>query len=203
MNQKKALKQFHEIEKLKGDMRLAAEEWDSKFQTLIAVILSARSLDETTIRVCENMFKKYPNAKSISKLSVEEVENLVRKINFYRNKAKRVLNCSKVLNENYRGDPPMDFGKLIELPGVGGKTANVFLSEYGGDAIGVDTHVSYISQYLKWTKNNKPERIEEDLKKLFPKRHWRRLNPTLVKFGKKYTSRREKNEVLNGVKKIR
>lgn len=200
MNTKIALFQFREIKKLKGDMRLAAENWPTKYQTLISTILSARSLDETTIKVCENLFKNYPDAKYLSKLNEKKVQNLIKKINFYKNKSKSVLNCSKLLVQKYKGVPPMDYDKLIELPGVGSKTANVFLSEYGKDAIGVDTHVSYISQYLGWTKSKKPEIIEKDLKKLFPRKYWISLNPALVKFGKKYRSKREKKLLLDGIK---
>jgi len=203
MNQKRALRQLKEIKKLQGDMRLAGEAWLTKYQTLIAIILSARSLDETTIKVCTKMFKKYPDAKSLSKLSINQVEKLINSVNFYRNKSKSILNCSKQLTNNYNGTPPMDFDKLIELSGVGGKTANVFMSEYGEDAIGVDTHVNYISNYLNWTKSEKPEVIEQDLKKLFPKKMWTPLNPTLVKFGKKYTSRKEKDLLLDEIKKIK
>lgn len=202
MNTKNALSQFRKIEKLKGNMRLAAENWPTKYQTLISTILSARSLDETTIKVCKNMFKHYPNAKSLSKLNEKKVQNLIKRINFYKNKSRNILNCSKFLFEKYEGVPPMNYDKLIELPGVGSKTANVFLSEYGNDAIGVDTHVSYISQYLDWTKSKKSEIIEKDLEKLFPKKYWRKLNPTLVKFGKKYRSKREKNLLLDRIKKF-
>lgn len=200
MNTKIALSQFREIKKLKGDMRLAAENWPIKYQTLISTILSARSLDETTIKVCKNMFQHYPNAESLSKLDEKKVQILIKKINFYKNKSKSILNCSKFLVDEYKGEPPMDYDKLIELPGVGSKTANVFLSEYGKDAIGVDTHVSYISQYLGWTKSKKPEIIEKDLKKLFPRKYWRSLNSILVKFGKKYRSKKEKNLLLEQLK---
>lgn len=201
MDQKKALKQLKEIDKLKGDMRLAGEDWPTKYQTLIAIILSARALDETTIKVCKEMFQKYPAAKDLAKLKEEQVQQLIKRVNFYRNKSKSILNCAKVLNEKYNGEPPMDFDKLVELPGVGGKTANVFISEYGEDAIGVDTHVNYISNYLGWANSEKPEKVEESLKKLFPKKLWSPLNPTLVKFGKKYTSRKEKNQLLDEIKK--
>ncbi len=74
------------------------------------------------------------------------------------------------------------------------------MSEYGKKAIGVDTHVSYISQYLGWTKNKSADKIEEDLKKLFYKRHWSKINPILVRFGKTYISRREKNKILDKIK---
>jgi endonuclease-3 len=203
MDQKIALKQLRQIDKLKGDMRLAGEKWKTKFQTLISIILSARTLDETTIKVCEILFSKYPDAKSLSKSSENKIQKIIKPINFYRNKSKSILNCSKQLNKEYNGEPPMDFDKLTELSGVGGKTANVFLSEYGDDAIGIDTHVSYVSQYLDWVKSNKPEKIEEELRELFPKNKWKILNTTLVRFGKKYTSRKEKDKLLDEINEIK
>lgn len=201
MDRKRALKQLKEIDKLKGDMRLAGEAWKTKYQTLISIILSARSLDETTIKVCEVLFAKYPDAKSLSKLSENQVQKLIKRVNFYKNKSKNILNCSKQLQKEYNGVPPMDFDKLIQLPGVGGKTANVFLSEYGDDAIGIDTHVSYISQYLNWVKSKNPDKIEEELRILFPRNKWKILNTTLVRFGKKYTSRKEKDRLLDEINK--
>ena len=83
---------------------------------------------------------------------------------------------------------------------MGSKTANVFLAETGTDAIGVDTHVSYISQKLGWTKNGEPEKIERDLKNLFDKKHWRKINSTLVRFGKTHTSRKKKESLLEKIK---
>ena len=74
------------------------------------------------------------------------------------------------------------------------------MSEIGKDAIGVDTHVSYISNYLGWTKNKNPFEIEKDLQKLFPQKYWRKINQVLVRFGKTYTSRKEKNNLLNKIK---
>jgi len=90
---------------------------------------------------------------------------------------------------------------LVKLRGVGRKTANVFLSEMGKPGIGVDTHVSYISQKLGWTKNKNQHKIEQDLKKLFPKKCWNKVNSTLVRFGKTHTSRKEKDKILNQIKK--
>jgi len=200
MNQKTALAQLKQINKLKGNMRLAAENWKSDFQTLVSTILSARTLDETTIRVSNLLFSKYPDAKALAKAKTQNIQKMIKPINFYKNKTKSITNCSKVLVEKYNGKVPRDYEKLVELPGVGSKTANVFLSEVGIDAIGVDTHLSYISQYLGWSKNEKPEKIEDDLKKLFPKNYWIKLNPILVKFGKKYTSRKEKNQLLDNIK---
>lgn len=202
MNTSKALAQLKAIEKLKGTMRLAAENWPSQFQTLISTMLSARSLDETTIKVCDRLFQKYPSAKELSQASQKEIEKIIHAINFYKNKSKYILACAEQLQKKYNGEPPKDFNKLVELSGVGNKTANVFLSEQGHNTIGVDTHVYYISRYLGWSIGIKPEKVEEDLKKLFPESYWRELNPTLVKFGKRYTSRKEKNKILDEIKLI-
>ncbi|MEK6891009.1 MAG: endonuclease III [Nanoarchaeota archaeon] len=203
MNQITALKQLSQLKKLGGNMRLAAENWNSKFQTLISTILSARSLDETTIKYSIILFKKYPNAEKLSKAKISDVEKIIRPINFYRNKSRNIINCAKKIVEECNSKVPMDFNKLIELSGVGRKTANVFLSEYGGNNVGVDTHLAYISRYLGWTKNKNPHKIEQDLLKLFPKSYWASLNPITVKFGKKYTSRKEKNNLLDEIKNIR
>ena len=128
---------------------------------------------------------------------------IIKPINFYKNKSKNVINCAKKLEIEYNGKVPYEIDKLIELPGVGRKTANVFLSEYGQNAIAVDTHLAYISHYLGWTKSKKPAIIEKDLEKLFPKSYWSKLNPITVKFGKKYTSRKEKNRLLDEIKNIK
>ena len=105
--------------------------------------------------------------------------------------------------KEYHSKIPESIEKLIELPGVGRKTANVFLAEIGKDTIGVDTHVSHISQKLGWTKHQKPAQIEKDLESLFPKKYWSKINETLVRFGKTYTSRKEKDELLREIKKIK
>ncbi len=200
---KKELKQFARIKKLKGNMRLAAEGWKNDYEILIATILSARSLDETTIKIGKILFKKYSNAKKLSKASLPDVRKIIKPVNFYRNKSKSIANCAKMLEDKYMGKVPHDYSKLIELPGVGNKTANVFLSEHGHDRIAVDTHLFYISRYLGWSKSKKPEIVEKDLERLFPKKMWKELNPVIVKFGKKYTSRKEKNRLLDEIKRIK
>jgi len=200
MDQKRAIKQLSELKKFSGSMRLAGEFWKSEFQTLIAIILSARSLDETTIKYASILFEKYPNSEKLSKANTNDVEKIIKPINFYRNKSRNIINCAKKLVKEHKGDVPMQFKNLIELSGVGRKTANVFLSEYGYNAVGVDTHLAYISNYLGWTNNKNPHKIEEDLRELFPKSYWSKLNPITVKFGKKYTNRKEKNKLLDEIK---
>jgi len=202
MDKKKALKQLRILEKKSSDMRLAAESWNNDFEILISTILSARTRDEVTIPTAEKLFKIYPNSKSLAKAKLSSVKKIIKPINFYNNKSKNIIACAKALNENYSGKIPMNIDELIKLPGVGRKTANVFLSELNHDALGVDTHVSYISQKLGWTKNKNPYKIEEDLKKLFPKKYWSKVNSILVRFGKTHTSRRKKDKILERIKRI-
>ena len=200
MDKNKALKQLRLLEINGGNMRLAAEGWKNDYQKLFSTILSARTMDETTIPVSIELFKKYPNTKKLSKASYLQVSKIIKRVNFYKNKTKNIISCAKSVEENYKGKIPRDFDKLIELPGVGRKTANVFLSEIGKDEIGIDTHVNYISHYLNWTKSKKIEDIENDLKNLFPKSKWKRVNSILVRFGKNHTSRKKKNEILDEIK---
>ena len=205
MDEKTALKQLEFIEKHPSikKMRLAAESWASDFQTLISIILSARTLDETTIEVCKKLFEEHPSPKELSSASIKEIEKIINPINFYQNKSKYIINCSKEILQKFNGKVPNDFEKLVTLPGVGRKTANVFLAQKGGDNIGVDTHVSYISQKLGWTKNKNPDKIEKDLTNLFPKNYWKKINKALVRFGKSHTSRFYKNKLLEDMKKIK
>ena len=198
----KILKQLKELEKRSSKMRLAAESWNKDWQTLISTIMSARTRDEKTILVASELFKKY-TLKKLANAKLKNVKKIIRPVNFYKTKAKNILNCAKILVNEYNGKVPKDFDELIKLPGVGRKTANVFLAEYGNDNIGVDTHLSYISQQLGWTKNKDPHKIEKDLQRLFPQKYWKILNSILVRFGKTYTSRKKKDEILNEIKRMK
>lgn len=198
----KALKQLEVMKKDVKNMRLAADGWPTKFQTLISICLSARTRDETTIWVCEKLFKKFPTPEKMSKASIKEIEEIIRPVNFFQNKAKNTVLCARKIVKEFGGKIPKTIEKMTELPGVGRKTANVFLSAYGDDAIGVDTHVTYISNYLGWVKTQNAEKIERILKELFPKEKWSEVNPTLVRFGKSHTSKTEKNKLLEEIKKI-
>ena len=203
MNQKTALKQLRFMQKNSSDMRLAAESWNSEFQVLISTILSARTRDEVTIPTAERLFFKYPTAEKLSKSSLSEVKKIIKPVNFYKNKSKNIVNCAKTLVKNHNGKVPHDFEKLLELSGVGRKTANVFLIEVGKDNLAVDTHVFYISKKLGWAKSNHPHKVEQELKDLFPHKYWKIINETLVTFGKTHTSRRKKDELLMQIRKIK
>lgn len=201
--QKRALRQLKELRKKGKVMRLAADGWKNNWQTLISLILSARTRDEVTIEICKKMFSKYPTPQKFSKLTLKQVEKLIGSINFYRNKSKNILACTKQILKEHKGKVPDEFEELVKLPGVGRKTANVYLAELGEQTIGVDTHVNYMSNYLGWANSPKPEVVEEQLKKIFPKNRLGDLNWILVQFGKTHLSRKKRNEILDEIKKIK
>jgi len=199
MNSHKAIKQLNKLKKYESDLRLAAE-WNKPWQILISTILSARSRDEKTIEISNKLYKKYPKIENLANARLSDVQKIIRGINYYKTKSKNIINCSKILVKKYNKKVPRDFDKLLELPGVGRKTANVFLAVLGKEAIGVDTHVGSISRELGWTKNTKPEKVENDLKKLFPKKKWRSINYILVRFGRTYRGKKRK-DILDEVRK--
>lgn len=199
--QKRAIKHFKEIEKMAHDLRLAADGWNEDWKTLIATLMSARTADALTIPVANKLFDKYNTIEKLSHASIKDIENLIRSVNFYRNKSRFIFQLSKILVKDYDSKVPHDFNKLVELPGVGRKTANVFLAEKGHGTIGVDTHVAWISKQMGWTDSEKQEVVESDLKELFPKQYWGKLNWVLVRFGQTYKSRAKKIKILNKIKK--
>lgn len=203
MELKRALRQLSELKRLGGNMRLAAEGWGEEWKCLIATIMSAQSRDETTIPIAEKLFERYPTLFDLSKSKYEDVLYIFRSLNLNKGKAKNVIACASELIEIHNGKIPHDLDKLIELSGVGRKTANVFLSEHGKDGLAVDTHVYQIARKLRWSDSKNHHIVERDLKKLFPRKHWSKVNPTLVRFGKKYTSRRIKNQLLDQINTIR
>ncbi|MDH3353206.1 MAG: endonuclease III [Nanoarchaeota archaeon] len=196
MKSASAIKQLKAIQKLvrKKDMRLAAE-WNSKYKILIATILSAQTRDETTIAVCENLFKKYPSMTKLSKVRISSIEKIIRKVNYHKTKAKNIIATAKMLAGR---KIPETTEELLVFPGVGRKVANVYMAEaHNADVIGVDTHVKRISYKLGWTKSKNPNRIEKDLMKLFPKSYWGKINDYLVRFGRTIgRSRKREDETL-------
>lgn len=202
MELNRVLRQLNELKRLGGDMRLAAEGWGEEWKCLIATIMSAQSRDETTIPIAEKLFDKYNSLDKLANASYSDVLKVFSGLNFNKTKARNVIFCAKELIEKYSGKIPHDLDKLIELSGVGRKTANVFLSEHGKEGLAVDTHVYQIARNLDWSNGKNPHKVEIDLKKLFPSKYWSIVNPILVRFGKKYTSRKKKKELLDSIKNI-
>lgn len=156
------------------------------WKILIGTILSARARDEVTEVICVDLFKKYPTCTSLANAKQKEVEQIIRRIGFFRNKAKNIINTSKMIIKEYNGKVPSTMEELLTLPGVGRKVAGC-VSVYAFDkneAIPVDTHVHRISNRLGWVQTKQPEKTEQELMKKIPKRYWKFVNDILVSYGK-------------------
>ncbi len=158
----------------------------SPWQLLVAVILSAQCTDARVNLVTPNLFAKWPDAKSLAKATLEEVENVIRSTGFFRNKAKNIIASAKRITQEYNGEVPKSLQELITLPGVARKTANVVLWSCFGinEGIAIDTHVGRIAFRLGLTKSKDVLVVEKDLMQLFPKDQWGLLNHRLVWFGR-------------------
>lgn len=182
----KAKKLLEDIEKMFPDGDTELENWDTPFQFLICVMLSAQTMDKQVNKVTRKLFDKYPDAKSLSKADIEDVKKIIGSINYFNTKSKHIIETARILDKEYKGDPPKDVKKLQELPGVGYKTANVFLNQIyqANQGIGVDTHVRRIAREFGLTKENDPDKIAKDLEKLYPKKDWYKINRLFVLYGR-------------------
>jgi len=192
------LKIFSMAEKKYGSSvkRLAGDDWEKDWQTLVATILSAQTRDETTIPVSEDLFKKYPTLEKLSKAKYDDVLKVISRVNFKNNKSRHVIGAAKYLIENYDGKVPDTIDELVKIPGVGRKTANLVLSEvHKQDSITCDTHVFAICNLLGFTKAKNPTESEMQLKAFVPRRYWSRINRLFVLWGKD-VPRKSKEKLL-------
>jgi len=157
-------------------------------ELLVATILSAQCTDIRVNIVTKLLFQKYKTARNYVDIPLEELENDIRSTGFYRNKAKNIRETCRLLDEKYGGKVPAEMTALTTLPGVGRKTANVVLGTGFGivEGIVVDTHVGRLSHRLGLTRSRTPEKIEEDLMRLFPKKEWIGLSHRLITLGREY-----------------
>jgi endonuclease-3 len=165
-----------------GDL---TREINDPYVVLTATILSHRTKDEITEKVVIDFIKKYPNVNELAKADIKELENVIKKVGFYRNKAKTLIKLAKVLVEKYNGKIPDDINELLSLPGVGRKTANcVLVYAYKKPAIPVDTHVHRIMNRLGIVETKTPEETEFALMEKIDKKYWLDINETFIRFGK-------------------
>ena len=168
----------------KNTIRLAAEGWDSNFKILVSVMLSAQTLDKTTIKVCEKLFKKFDTPKKMSKADFNEILKIIRSVNYSKTKAKNLILTSEKLVKKHNSKVPNTLDDLMELNGVGIKTANLVLGEcFKIPAICVDTHVHRICNIFGFVNTKTPEKTLEKLEKLVPKKYWLDINKYLVRIG--------------------
>jgi endonuclease III len=159
----------------------------SAWELLVATILSAQSTDVNVNRVTPGLFRKYPTVQALAALTPEQLEPDVRSTGFFRNKSKSIVGAAKKLVAEFGGEVPDDMEKLLSLPGVARKTANVVLGTWFKKAEGVvvDTHVHRISRRLELTTHNEPQKIEQDLMKIIPRDHWILFSHQVIRHGRK------------------
>ena len=159
----------------------------SAWELLVATILSAQSTDVNVNRVTPELFRKYPTVAAFAALTPEQLEPDVRSTGFFRNKSKSVVGAAKKIVADYGGEVPDDIEKLLTLPGVARKTANVVLGTWFKKAVGVvvDTHVHRISRRLELTTQDDPQKIEQDLMKIIPRDRWILFSHQIIWHGRK------------------
>lgn len=178
-------------EKIREIMKILNENYkirvfldDGPYRVLIRTILSQRTRDENTDQATDNLFNKYKDINGIVNAPIDDIEKLIKPAGFYRVKAGRIKEVSRILIDQYGGEVPDDINELLKLPGVGRKTANcVLVFAFNEPAIPVDTHVHRISNRWGLVNTKKPEETEEELMKIVPRDLWIELNDLMVQFG--------------------
>ena len=155
------------------------------FRTLIGVILSHQTTDKISYPAADRLFEQAKTPKQFVELGVKRIDTLIKNVNYHPTKAKRIVAICKMLMEKFDGKVPKTREELMELPGVGGKSADIVLSfAFKIPTIAVDTHVQAVSPRLQLTKNKDPEKIHNDLHRVIPKKYWMHVNHTFVQFGR-------------------
>lgn len=168
----------------KGKLISQMDETEDPYRLLIACLLSLRTKDETTYEVAQNLFKIANTPEKIVKLKAEELEKIIFKTGFYHNKARTILDVTHILLDKYNGKVPNSLDKLLELKGVGLKTANLVLARgFNIPAICVDTHVHRISNRLGYVTTKNPIETEKALREKLPQQWWFVINSSLVRHG--------------------
>lgn len=160
--------------------------WNDPFKLVIAVALSAQTTDKSVNKVTPLLWEKYPTIDSLANANIKDVEQILRSIGFYQNKAKNTINCAKMIRDNFNNTVPDNMIDLQKLPGVGRKTANIVLNVAFNkvEGIAVDTHVFRITHRLGLSDAKNPAQTEPDLLNIFAEKDWKNINHQLVLFGR-------------------
>jgi endonuclease-3 len=162
-----------------------ALDYESPFQLLVVTVLSAQTTDENVNKVAPVLFERYPTVRDLAEANPEEVEKIVYSTGFYRQKTKSIIKLAQGIEEMFGGVVPMEMDELVQLPGVGRKTASVLLAEaWDVPAIAVDTHVRRVTRRLGLTGQGDPAKIEKDLMAVFPRREWAGVSMRIIQFGR-------------------
>ena len=160
-------------------------QFNNIYELTISVVLSAQTTDKQVNSVTPNLFKRFPDFRSLSRARLSEVESIIRRTGFYKNKAKYIVRLSKTVSVNYSDILPHTRKELTALPGIGRKSANVILS-VGFDipALAVDTHVMRIAGRLGYSNSKVPDHIEKALTSVIPENEWKTTHMVLIKHGR-------------------
>jgi len=190
----RALKVIELLEKEYSNAEIALE-YTNPLELLIATILSAQATDEQINAITPKLFKKYKTAEDYANADLTELEQDIKSSGFYHNKAKNIKNCCKTLVEKFHSKVPKKMDELLELPGVGRKTANIVLANAFGvvEGVAVDTHVGRLAQRLGLSQSGDPKKIEADLMKLVPKDKWMRITDLLIFHGRRVCTAKKPN----------
>ncbi len=160
-------------------------QYGNVFELLVAVILSAQCTDKRVNMVTEKLFRVYNTPEQFANLTIDDLKPYIFSCGFYNNKGNNIIAMCKELVEKYEGEVPCDFEKLTSLAGVGRKTASVVLSVgFNIPAMPVDTHVNRVSKRIGFSEGTTVEKVEEDLRRLFPPEEWNMLHHTLIFHGR-------------------
>ena len=174
------------LDKEYGDVDIALK-FSNVFELMVATILSAQCTDKRVNIVTSTLFKKYKTIKDYAKADLKEFENDIKSTGFYRNKAKNIIETANIVLNKFNGVVPKTMEELITLKGVARKTANIVLgSGYGINVgIAVDTHVIRLTNLIGLSKNLDPKKIEKDLMKIIPQKHWRNISFEIQTLGRR------------------
>ena len=178
-------------------------EFTGLYELTIAVVLSAQTTDKQVNRVTGELFRTYPNFESLSKAGISDVEHIVKSTGFYKNKAKNIILLSRMVCSRFNGKLPDDIESLMELPGVGRKSANVILSiGFNKPGLAVDTHVLRIANRLGFSVSESPLEVEKDLCSVIDPSEWKKTHLLFIKHGRELCRARNPKCSLCPVKKF-
>jgi len=203
LKQKHASKVLHILKKKYPNAKIALK-YDTNFQLLVAVILSAQCTDKKVNEVTEPIFRKYKTAADFARIHQKKFETMIRPTGFYRAKAKNILETAKIIRDKFGGMVPKTMPEMLTLKGVARKTANVVLGNAYGvvEGIAVDTHVIRLSRRLGFSQHSDPVKIEQDLMKLLPKQEWFKITYRLIEHGRAICTAKDPRCDLCPLKKI-
>lgn len=185
MNKDEAIKIVEMLKEMYPDAKCSLD-FDTPFQMLVAVCLSAQCTDERVNKTTPSIFAKYDTPEKFANANLSELEELVHPCGFYKNKSKNLIAAGKKIMEEFGGEVPRSMEELVTIPGVGRKSANVIMLEAfdSPQGIAVDTHARRLANRLGFSKESDPSKVEQDLCRLIPKEYWKDVNHIFIWHGR-------------------